>query len=139
MSVSRVSKIVLVSLVFALFALNSNGWTQRETESTSKEQSPRPGQLVYLQYCASCHGGTGKGDGPTAAALTRKPSDLTLLAKNNGGLFPDAKVMAIIEGTEPITAHGTRNCRYGACTSARGSSEKKTLQLLRLPLRPAIS
>ncbi|HET6510909.1 MAG TPA: cytochrome c [Candidatus Kapabacteria bacterium] len=33
------------------------------------------GQQLYVQNCASCHGTTGKGDGPAAAALNPKPAD----------------------------------------------------------------
>ncbi|MFQ5915161.1 MAG: c-type cytochrome [Nitrospinota bacterium] len=35
------------------------------------------GKALYTQYCAACHGATGKGDGPGAAALNPKPRDLT--------------------------------------------------------------
>jgi mono/diheme cytochrome c family protein len=35
------------------------------------------GKAAYDQYCASCHGNTGKGDGPAAASLNPKPRDLT--------------------------------------------------------------
>ncbi|MDH3601295.1 MAG: cytochrome c [Candidatus Tectomicrobia bacterium] len=35
------------------------------------------GKVAYTQYCASCHGNTGKGDGPAAASLSPKPRDLT--------------------------------------------------------------
>ena len=35
------------------------------------------GKSAYAQYCASCHGNTGKGDGAAAAALKPKPRDLT--------------------------------------------------------------
>lgn len=35
------------------------------------------GQAIYAKFCASCHGTTGKGDGPAAAALNPKPKDLT--------------------------------------------------------------
>lgn len=34
------------------------------------------GQQVYAQYCASCHGAGGKGDGAAGAGLPIKPSDL---------------------------------------------------------------
>jgi mono/diheme cytochrome c family protein len=40
------------------------------------------GQELYSQNCASCHGDTGKGDGPAAAALDPKPRDLTDTAAN---------------------------------------------------------
>jgi len=36
------------------------------------------GHDMYMQYCASCHGESGKGDGPGGANLPIKPQDLTL-------------------------------------------------------------
>ena len=33
------------------------------------------GAAHYQQYCASCHGPTGRGDGPVGAALDPKPAD----------------------------------------------------------------
>jgi cytochrome c oxidase cbb3-type subunit 3 len=35
------------------------------------------GKKLYGQFCASCHGQAGKGDGPAAAALNPKPRDHT--------------------------------------------------------------
>jgi len=35
------------------------------------------GKAIYDQYCAGCHGSTGKGDGPAAGALNPKPRDLS--------------------------------------------------------------
>lgn len=67
-----------------------------------------PGQLEYRHACAQCHGQGGKGDGPRAGTLTPKPTDLTVLAKNNGGTFPERKIRKIIHNTEPIPAHGPR-------------------------------
>lgn len=37
------------------------------------------GQALYQQNCVSCHGTTGKGDGPAASALDPKPVDLGLV------------------------------------------------------------
>ena len=43
------------------------------------------GQAVYAKYCATCHGATGKGDGPGAKALNPKPPrDLTDRAYMDG-------------------------------------------------------
>jgi copper transport protein len=36
------------------------------------------GSQIYAQNCAVCHGTGGKGDGPSAAALSPKPFDLTV-------------------------------------------------------------
>ena len=38
---------------------------------------PAKGKEKYNQICASCHGPSGKGDGPAAAALDPKPRDLS--------------------------------------------------------------
>ena len=61
------------------------------------------GQKLYTKYCASCHGSAGKGDGPQAASTTPKASDLTQIAKRNGGKFPFYEVMLLIEGRSPTS------------------------------------
>lgn len=38
---------------------------------------PAKGKEKYNQICASCHGPSGKGDGPVAAALDPKPRNLS--------------------------------------------------------------
>lgn len=38
---------------------------------------PAEGKKVYVQYCATCHGESGKGDGPASAALNPKPRNHT--------------------------------------------------------------
>ncbi len=66
------------------------------------------GKLEYRRYCSQCHGPAGKGDGPVAEALIKKPADLTMLAKNNNGEFPEKKVEGFIDGSEMVAAHGSR-------------------------------
>jgi mono/diheme cytochrome c family protein len=66
------------------------------------------GQAAFNRYCASCHGTGAKGDGPVAQYMTPKPPDLTQLAKNSGGTFPTLRVISIIDGRDPIRAHGDR-------------------------------
>ncbi len=41
------------------------------------ELSEEAARKTFEQRCGSCHGNTGKGDGPGAAALTPKPRDYT--------------------------------------------------------------
>jgi len=68
--------------------------------------SPASGKEMYINYCASCHGKTGTGDGPAAAALKVPVSNLTTLAKNNKGEFPAAHVSTMLTaGDGP--AHGS--------------------------------
>ncbi len=69
---------------------------------------PPTGQALYLRHCASCHGGSGDGNGPVAEAFRRPPSDLRLIAKRHGGRFDEAYVMQIIDGRRAVAEHGTR-------------------------------
>jgi mono/diheme cytochrome c family protein len=66
------------------------------------------GPNLFRAYCASCHGIDAKGKGPAAPALKAKVPDLTLLAKRNRGLFPEARVRKIIMGDEVLAVHGSR-------------------------------
>jgi mono/diheme cytochrome c family protein len=59
--------------------------------------SPASGKEMYRSYCASCHGADGKGNGPAASAFKMPPSDLTTLAKKNGGKYPSLQVMNSIK------------------------------------------
>ncbi|GAB4361011.1 MAG: cytochrome c [Immundisolibacter sp.] len=64
-------------------------------------------QQDFYEYCASCHGPMGRGDGPVADELKTRPADLTQLAKKNGGHFPYARVRAIIDGRgHEVGIHG---------------------------------
>jgi nucleotide-binding universal stress UspA family protein len=68
-------------------------------------QSVAGGEL-FRTYCAACHGTSARGDGPLAAAMTRKPADLTEIAKRNGGVYPSELVFRIIDGKNPVRGHG---------------------------------
>ena len=70
--------------------------------------SPASGHDMFMSYCASCHGKDAKGNGPAAAALNAAPADLTSLAKQNGGKYPDMKVTSVVRGQAKVVAHGTQ-------------------------------
>jgi hypothetical protein len=74
----------------------------------AEAQAMSLGEFEYRNSCAQCHGEAGKGDGPVAASLKETPSDLTTLQSDNGGVFPVSKVYSIIEGSEDLRVHGTR-------------------------------
>ena len=66
------------------------------------------GRDSFQQYCAPCHGTSGRGDGPVASALRARPADLTTLARRNGGAFPGDRVRDFVTGTgRTLAAHGT--------------------------------
>ena len=64
------------------------------------------GGEVYRMYCASCHGQSARGDGPLAATMSRKPANLTEIAKRNGGEFPSDLVFRTIDGRNKVRGHG---------------------------------
>ncbi|WP_245280070.1 cytochrome c [Hyphomicrobium sp. 99] len=63
------------------------------------------GEMPYMTYCALCHG-MGTDTGMFAEALKRPAPDLTLIAKRNGGMFPEGRVKAIIRDGG-VSGHGT--------------------------------
>ncbi len=66
------------------------------------------GKTEYQSSCAACHGIDAKGDGPVSKDLRTRPPDLTILTKNNNGVFPYDRVYEIIDGrNSTIVAHGT--------------------------------
>jgi len=67
------------------------------------------GKEMFTTYCAVCHGTGGKGDGPAAAALKKRPPDLTQLARKNNGTFPEVQVANFITGQDVLAAHGSRD------------------------------
>jgi mono/diheme cytochrome c family protein len=66
------------------------------------------GRDSFAFYCASCHGASGKGDGPVAPALKTRPADLTSLTRSNDGAFPKDLVLAVVTGTgRQVVLHGS--------------------------------
>lgn len=84
--------------------------------STAVAEEETIGSDEYRTSCLSCHGVGGRGDGPLAKFLTVQPTDLTALAKNNGGQYPNLKagafpflrVYQVIDGRADVAAHGDR-------------------------------
>jgi mono/diheme cytochrome c family protein len=69
------------------------------------------GKRQYESNCAVCHGATARGDGPYMRFMAYKGkglSDLTLIAKRNGGAFPFQRVYEQIDGTLEMEVHGPR-------------------------------
>jgi mono/diheme cytochrome c family protein len=65
------------------------------------------GADLYREFCAGCHGASGRGHGPVAPRLKQKVPDLTLLAKRRGGVFPAEEVHRIIDGRSMRRPHGS--------------------------------
>jgi mono/diheme cytochrome c family protein len=74
----------------------------------SASEPPIDGAEEFRTHCAVCHGSGGHGDGPMAGQLVRRPTDLTLLSRNNGGSFPETVVYQSIDGRRIVLFHGSR-------------------------------
>lgn len=89
-------------LLLVLFAIASVN-----VSATQKEDKNARGHKLFMQYCASCHGVDGKGNGPAAPSLKGKMSDLTQIPKDNGK-FPGLRVLNIISGEKEVVSHGSK-------------------------------
>jgi mono/diheme cytochrome c family protein len=69
--------------------------------------SPVSGAQMFKEYCAVCHGPSGKGGGPVATALKVPPPDLTTLAQRHDGKFPDDYVSNVLKNGVQNPAHGS--------------------------------
>ena len=80
----------------------------RDDVAARREGAAR-GRVTYQVYCRSCHGDRGRGDGKVAGVIKAPPTDLTGLARTNGGEFPRERVFQVIDGREEVAAHGSRD------------------------------
>ncbi len=73
------------------------------------------GQALYVQFCASCHGATGAGDGPLSAGLVPKP------ARHNDGHYmnalSDAHLLKVIQQGGPAVGKSPLMAPWGGALS----------------------
>ena len=67
------------------------------------------GRRIYDQYCASCHGPKGEGNGPLASSLTTPPANLRELSQRYGNPLPEDQIARFIDGRSDVKAHGPRD------------------------------
>ena len=79
------------------------------TSTQQRDISKLSGMQLYEQLCSSCHGISGRGDGPVAPLIAIGVPDLTRIAHRNGGEFPAEKVRWTIDGRWDRRAHGARD------------------------------
>jgi len=110
-----VMKFISVVMIFAtISALAVAQQTSAQTPPTVKHVPitnvpSNSGKQMYNSYCAVCHGTDGKGSGPAASAMKTSPTDLTGLAKKEGGKYPSAHVASVIRGRASNPAHGSQD------------------------------
>jgi len=70
-----------------------------------KAEATLEGKKIYTQYCVTCHGSKGKGDGIAAPGLSKPPADHTsdfVQKQTDGALF-----WIISEGNNPMPTYKT--------------------------------
>lgn len=100
---------LFVGAVAASLAHDEEPWVAPARAAKKKnpvaldETSLAKGKTLYVKECLSCHGPTGKGDGPGAKDLETKPHDLSspqLREQTDGALF-----WKITEGKKPMPSY----------------------------------
>ena len=125
-STSMRSRLVKSGFVAVATILGLVGATVHAADS---DRTLAAGKQRYMESCAVCHGDNGAGVGIVSNYLTKQPSNLTMLAKNNGGSFPFMTVYKTIDGRAKIGAHGSREMPVwgavykGTSPEAAGMSE----------------
>jgi mono/diheme cytochrome c family protein len=85
--VKRLDELIIFIVTLCAVVLS----TALIAQSADAEQ----GKKLYGQFCASCHGQSGKGDGAAAAALNPKPRDHT--DKEYMSKMSDADMLNVIK------------------------------------------
>ena len=111
----------LLTLVPTLSALHRPAPGPEEPAGTTNTERIALGRLSYRIHCASCHGESGRGDGPMAEYLKVRPTDLTRLAISRKGRFPRSEVYNAIDGRREVRGHGPADMPvWGATFQDRG-------------------
>ena len=81
------------------------------TAMANSQQKPdtaavNSGRELFMTYCASCHGISGRGNGPAAEELRHRPADLTQFADAERRRLQRRAVHRIVDG-RAVKAHGT--------------------------------
>ena len=87
---------VLATVIVSLFAFLVVASTARAADLAAAKK-------VFEERCAKCHGLTGKGDGPKAKTLKKKPRDYTNAAEM-GKLTDDQLKKEVLDGKKPMPA-----------------------------------
>jgi len=92
-------RILVLGAAFAVLLIGSGSALDTSSKSAvpASNVSPTNGKQMFLSYCAPCHGTDGRGGGPFASSLQKRPGDLTQIARNNRGRFPETRVISVLE------------------------------------------
>lgn len=125
-------RILTITILLAGGLLFANSFSTVEAQKF-KDPNER-GRMLYVQYCASCHGVDASGNGPVAPSLKMAVPDLRRIPKENGQ-FPALRVQNMIAGEVEVGAHGTREMpvwgRYFRHTKGQSRATMDVYALMR--------
>lgn len=124
------SLFILMGAAFTAATLFASGSPSTVTIHPGKA-SPVDSKAMYTSYCTPCHGVDGKGKGSLSSSLKTSPSDLTLLSKHNGGVFPEQHVVGVLAHGASTTGHNRSGMPDWAPTLGKIDQDNK----LNAPLR----
>ncbi len=93
--------LILSSLGTILLVGNVNANEVEKTVEAGKEE--------FLYSCSLCHGENAKGEGIFSTMLTVPVADLTVLSKENNGVFPFYESFRKIDGRGEVRSHALMN------------------------------
>jgi mono/diheme cytochrome c family protein len=100
--------LAVFSMSGSLLAQSSSDWkapptaVNRPNPVAGNANATALGQKLYIANCMTCHGSSGKGDGPGGAALEKKPADLG--ARIRSGETDGELFWKISEGRSPMVS-----------------------------------
>ena len=104
----------------------------------SGQDDSQLGKAEFMRSCAACHGIDGKGHGAAAKALKQQPSDLTKLSESNKGVFPIARVYAVIDGRVQVLVHGPREMPVWGDLYTQGLADRTSRDFMSKELRDVL-
>lgn len=107
----KIKNILIVALLFFSFSAKSQAKKFPSPASADAIKNPLTGSTtatdegkkIYVQYCVTCHGNKGKGDGIAAPGLPKRPADHTsdfVQKQTDGAIF-----WIITEGNTPMPTY----------------------------------
>ena len=96
-----------VAAALAVAGLSAQQSSSNKVVIPVSKASASDGKQMFMNFCAPCHGLDGRGQGPVAASLKQQPANLALLSKKNGGKFPEAHIVSVLQFGSANPAHGT--------------------------------
>ncbi len=95
----RFSLLLVIFLSMSLLLTACGGSSQAEDASLDSPPDAQAGKTLYENFCLSCHGPLGKGDGPAASTLQPKPADLAALLQSEDDAYLATRISEGKDGT----------------------------------------